>query len=118
LNMKKCQSLNSFEIRSVTGQRRVRCLVHGDVALRPLSASDENLVQKTENKMKWRARIAALCVISAGAALTGCATGSTSERGPTLREQCLAEATSEDERSECSFDDQKRMQGGRGWGSS
>lgn len=68
--------------------------------------------------MQWRVRMAVLCVISAGGALTGCASGGTSEGQPTLDEQCQAAATSKSEHSQCTFDSQKRMQGGRGYGSS
>ena len=68
--------------------------------------------------MQWRATISVLCVISAGTALTGCASGDMSERQPTFQEQCQAEATSKNEHSQCTFENQKRMQGGRGYGSS
>ena len=67
--------------------------------------------------MQMKVILAALCAVSTGAALSGCATGNTSELQPTLHEQCLAEATSKNERSECTVDNQKRMQGGRGYGS-
>jgi hypothetical protein len=62
--------------------------------------------------------MAVLYVIGAGVALTGCASGGTRERQPTLMEQCQAKATSKNEHSKCTFENQKRMQGGRGYGSS
>jgi hypothetical protein len=68
--------------------------------------------------MQWRVAISVLCAISAGAALSSCASGGTSERQPTAQEHCQAEATSKNEHSQCTFENQKRMQGGRGYGSS
>ncbi len=79
--------------------------------------AEKTRVQETESKMQMKVILVVLCAFSTGAALSGCATGNASERQPTLHEQCLAEATSKNARSECTVDNQKRMQGGRGFGS-
>jgi hypothetical protein len=80
--------------------------------------------------MNWRVAIAALCVVSAGAAMSGCAadgsstdpaggsstalTGGFSTARTEGHQQCLAGANTKVERSDCSFAYQKQMQGGRG----
>jgi hypothetical protein len=106
------------QVQSLNRRRRVGRFVHLAAGHRPLAVSAENSVRKTENKMQWRVRMAVLYVIGAGVALTGCASGGTRERQPTLMEQCQAKATSKNEHSQCTFENQKRMQGGRGYGSS
>ena len=80
--------------------------------------------------MNLRVAIAALCVVSAGAAMSGCAAGgsSTAPAGSSStalsggfstarteeHQQCLANAITKVERSDCTFAYQKQMQGGKG----
>jgi len=79
--------------------------------------------------MNLRIAIAALCVVSAGAAMSGCAADGSSTAPaedstgltggfPTAstegHQRCLADANTKNERSDCSFAYQKQMQGGRG----
>jgi hypothetical protein len=68
--------------------------------------------------MQLRIGIAIFCFITAGAALTGCASGSAAGgQHASAEDQCLAAADTEEERSNCTFENQKREQGGRGFGS-
>lgn len=68
--------------------------------------------------MQFRIGIAMFCFITAGAALTGCATGSMAGgQHASAEDQCLAQASTKEERSNCTFDNQKKEQGGRGFGS-
>lgn len=80
--------------------------------------------------MNVKTVIVALCVVSAGAAMSGCAAGGSSDAaagGSSTaltggfstastegHQQCLAGANTKVERSDCSFAYQKQMQGGRG----
>jgi H+/gluconate symporter-like permease len=62
--------------------------------------------------MQLRSAIAACFVASAIAASTGCATGGTSGTYQTFMQKCLANATTEDERSDCAWKNAERMASG------
>lgn len=70
-----------------------------------------------KSKIQLRTGMAVFYFICAGAVLSGCATGGTGGGGESGHDECLAAANTEEERSKCTFEQQKREQGGRGFGS-
>ncbi len=62
--------------------------------------------------MQLRSGIAVCFVASAIAASTGCATGGTSGAYQTFMQKCLANATTENERSDCAWKNAERMASG------
>jgi len=63
--------------------------------------------------MPLRSGIVVCFVASVIAAATGCVTGGTSEVRQTFMQKCLANAKTENERSECAWKNADRMAGGR-----
>ena len=63
--------------------------------------------------MQLRSGIAVCFVASAIAAATGCVTGGASGAHQTFMQKCLANAKTEDARSDCAWQNADRMAGGR-----
>ncbi len=66
-----------------------------------------------ESRMQLRSGIAVCFVASAIAVSAGCATGGTSGTYQTFMQKCLANAKTEDDRSECAWQNAERMASGR-----
>ena len=62
--------------------------------------------------MQLRIGIAVCFVVSAVAASTGCATGGRSEVHQTFMQKCTANASTEEERSDCAYENADRMASG------
>ncbi len=63
--------------------------------------------------MQLRSGIVVCFVVSTIAAASGCATGGTSGAHQSFMQKCLANAKTENERSECAWKNADRMAGGR-----
>ncbi len=63
--------------------------------------------------MQFRIGIVVWSIIAACAALTGCATGGTPNVQRSFMQQCLANAKTEEDRTECAWANADRMSGGR-----
>ncbi len=62
--------------------------------------------------MQFRIGIVVWSIIAAGAALSGCATGDSSEVHQTFMQKCTANASTEAERSDCAYENADRMASG------
>ena len=62
--------------------------------------------------MQLRIGIAVCFVVSAVVASTGCATGGASEVHQTFMQKCTANASTEEERSDCAYANADRMSSG------
>ncbi len=62
--------------------------------------------------MQLRIGIVVWSIIAAGGALTGCATGGSSEARPSFMQKCMANATTKQEQDECAWENAERMAGG------
>ena len=62
--------------------------------------------------MQLRIGIVVWSIIAAGSALTGCATGGSSEARPSFMQRCMSNATTKQEQDECAWENASRMAGG------
>lgn len=62
--------------------------------------------------MQIRIGIVLASIVTAGAGLTGCATGGASGAHQSFMQKCMATAKTEDERSNCAWENASRMAGG------
>ncbi len=62
--------------------------------------------------MQFKSGIAVCFAVSAVVASTGCATGGTSEVHQTFMQKCTANASTEEERSDCAYENADRMASG------
>ncbi len=63
--------------------------------------------------MHFRAAIVLGAMTAVGMALSGCATGGSSGTNSSFMSQCEAQATTQQERSECAWKNAERNAGGR-----
>ena len=63
--------------------------------------------------MQFRNGVIAWAVISACAALTGCATDGSSGGATTFMQRCMAKATTKKQQSDCAYANAERMASGR-----
>ncbi len=105
----------AYFFRSGAGILALNCCPIWTLGLFREKAGDWSIViplPGRESRMQLRSGIAVCFVASAIAASTGCATGGTSGGYQTFMQKCLANAKTENERSDCAWKNAERMASG------